>query len=308
LRFPVPVCLNSPRDLTRRLLSTALPDVEIHYAGSATEATPQLERSQIVYGWGFSVDLLRRIWMQKMGAGVDDLAEEWPFGSKVVLTRTDGRLIGTRMVEYVIAAILDKTSRFDVARRLQSERRWEYFEIGSIQDLCIGVAGLGEIGSEIGRVLRDLGADVIGWRRSPVDCSSVRQVFVGFPELHSFVRECDVLILALPLTQETKNLFNAEVLKHCRRGIHLINVGRGAVLDESALLDGCETGRVGHATLDVFALAGYSSVLVAPQITITPHVCGPLIPERIIPHFLRNYAAFETGKQMQHVVDVSRQY
>ena len=79
-------------------------------------------------------------WVQKMGAGV--IVGAWPFGSKVVLTRTDGRLIGTRMVEYVIAAILDKTSRFDVARGLQSERRWEYFDIDSIQDLCIGVAGL----------------------------------------------------------------------------------------------------------------------------------------------------------------------
>ena len=316
---PQPILVYSKyvSDLPRfqRLLSTALPDVEIHYAGSATEATPQLERAEILYGWGFSVDLLLRMpnlrWVQKMGAGVDDLVGEWPFGSEVVLTRTDGRLIGTRMVEYVIAAILDKTSKFDVARRLQSERRWEYFEIGSIQDLCVGVAGLGEIGSEIGRVLRNLGADVIGWRRSPADCPSVRQVFVGFPELHSFIRVCDVLILALPLTQETKNLFNAEVFKHCRTGVHLINVGRGAVLDENALLDACETGRVGHVTLDVFAeepLPETHPFWSHPQITITPHICGPLIPEKIVPHFLKNYAAFETGTQMQHVVDVSRQY
>ena len=109
-------------------------------------------------------------------------------------------------------------------------------------------------------------------------------------------------------SQETKNLFNAEVFKHCRTDVHLINVRRGAVLDDNALLD---AGRVGYVTLDVFAEAPLPEThpfWLQPQITITPHICGPLIPEKIVPHFLKNYAAFETGTQMQHVVDVSGQY
>jgi glyoxylate/hydroxypyruvate reductase A len=316
---PQPILVYSKyvSDLARfqRLLSAALPDVEIHYAGSAAEAAPQLERAQILYGWGFSADVLRRMpnlrWVQKMGAGVDDIIGNWPFGPEVVLTRTDGRLIGSRMVEYVIGAILDKTSKFDVARRLQADKRWDYFEVGSIEDLTVGVAGLGEIGAEIARVLRSLGADVIGWRRSRADCPSVRKVFAGTAELGRFVQECDVLVLVLPLTHETRNLFDKEVLSRCRAGAHLINVGRGAVLDENAALGALDTGRLAHATLDVFAtepLPHDHPFWSHPKITVTPHICGPLIPEKVVPHFLENYAAFAAGKPMQHVVDLGRQY
>lgn len=299
----------------RDLLSTALPDVEIHYAGSVTEAEPYLERIEVLYGWGFSADLLRRMpklrWVQKMGAGVEDIVETWPFGDEVVLTRTDGRLISARMVQYVLGAILDKTSKFDVARRLQPQRRWEYFEIGSLEDLTIGVAGLGEIGSEIARALRSLGADVIGWRRSHTDCPSARKVFAGTAQLKSFVSECDVFVLVLPLTRETTHLFDSDLLNCCRKGAHLINVGRGAVLVETALLDALDAGPLGHATLDVFEtepLPETHPFWSHPKITLTPHICGPLIPEKVTRHFLENYAAFAAGKPMRHVVNLSQQY
>lgn len=299
----------------RSLLDEALPDIEIHYAGSNGEAEPYLERTQILYGWGFSAELLRQMpklrWVQKMGAGVEDIIEEWPFGSDVVLTRTDGQLIGTRMAEYVVGAILDKTCKFDLARRFQVERKWEYFEVGSIENLTIGVAGLGEIGSEIARVLRGLGADVVGWRRSQASCPFVRRVFIGLSQLGDFVHECDVLVLVLPLTRETKNVFDEKVLNRCRADTHLINIGRGAVLVETAVLAALDTGRLDRATLDVFATEPLSQdhpFWSHSKVVVTPHICGPLIPEKIVPHFLANYAAFEAGERMQHVVDFSRQY
>lgn len=314
---PILVFSKYTQDLPRfeRLLSAALPDVEIRYARSVEEAAPHLSRAQILYGWGFSADLLRKMgslrWVQKMGAGVDDIVDDWPFSGDVILTRTDGRLIAPRMVEYVVGAILDKSAGFDVARRQQRDREWTFFEIGSVQDLTVGVAGLGDIGSGIARMLKSLGARVVGWRRSPTPAAGVDELFVGREALPAFVGLCDVAVLVLPLTRSTHRLFDANVFAHCRPGLHLINVGRGAVVDEGALLAAIDDGTIARATLDVFAvepLPPDHPFWGHPKIIVTPHVCGPLVPEKVVPHFLENYTAFERGQPLKNVVDLARQY
>jgi len=299
-----------------RLLAHALPDVSIHCASSLEEAAPYLDEAVILYGWGFPPELPQRMpnlrWLQKMGAGVDEIIERWPLRANVILTRTAGKLIAPRMVEYVLGAILDRTLRFDAARAQQQRRQWEFFEIGSIRNLTIGVAGVGEIGSIVAQMLRALGARVLGWRRrSELASSAVDELFAGIDELPRFLGACDVVVLVLPLTKDTKNLFGADLLAHCRPGTHIINIGRGDLIDEGALLAAIEAKVVGHATLDVFAtepLPPEHPFWDNSHVTITPHVCGPLVPEDIVPHFLANYVAFANGRPMQNVIDLERQY
>jgi glyoxylate/hydroxypyruvate reductase A len=319
MRPPGPILLYSiyESDLARfeRLLAQALPAIPIRCAISPEQAAPHLAQAAILYGWGFPPAMLRKMpklrWVQKMGAGVDELIEGWPFGSGVLLTRTDGKLIAPRMAEYVLAAILDKSMRLDVARRQQQERRWSFFEIGTIRHLTIGIAGVGEIGSFIARMLRSLGARVIGWRRSREPSSAVNQLFVGDGELPPFLGSCDVVVLVLPLTKATRTMFTAARFASCRQGTHIINIGRGAVIDEQALLGAISAKIVAHATLDVFAsepLPHEHPFWQNPNITITPHICGPLVPEDVVPHFLANYAAFASGRALSNVIDLDRQY
>jgi glyoxylate/hydroxypyruvate reductase len=298
-----------------RLLARALPDVPIHCAGSLEEAAPYLDETAILYGWGFPPEMLERMpklrWLQKMGAGVDEIIEHWPFGPHVLLTRTDGKLIAPRMAEYVLGAILDKSMRFDAARAQQHERHWAYFKAGSVRNLTVGIAGVGEIGSMVAQAVRALGARVVGWRRSQQASSSVDELFAGNDALPRFIGACDVIVLVLPLTKETKNLFGADAFACCRRATHIINVGRGGVINEAALLAAIAAGVVGHATLDVFAtepLARDHPFWGNSRVTITPHVCGPLVPEDVAPHFLANYAAFASGRPLKNVIDLERQY
>ncbi|HKU96834.1 MAG TPA: NAD(P)-dependent oxidoreductase [Vineibacter sp.] len=302
-------------DRFRRVLGAALPGVTFNYAGSPAEAEPHLADAEILYGWGFSAELLRRMpklrWVQKMGAGVDDIIGTWPFGSDVILTRTDGRLIATRMIEYVLAAILDKSLKLHVARQQQAERRWAYIDMGTIRQLTVGVAGLGEIGGDIARALEALGARVIGWRRSAVKTEGVSELFTGDGGLEPFVQQCDVVVLVLPLTRDTRGIFGEKILRNVKPGAHLINVGRGGVLDETALLGTIDAGLIAHATLDVFAtepLPDSHPFWRHPAITITPHVCGPLVPEDVAPHFIANFAAFAGGHPLRNTIDVTRQY
>jgi glyoxylate/hydroxypyruvate reductase A len=141
--------------------------------------------------------------------------------------------------------------------------------------------------------------------------SAVDDLFSGHAALPRFLAASDVVVLVLPLTKETRNLFDAGVLACCRHGTHIINIGRGGLVDEGALLASIAAGVVSHATLDVFAtepLPHGHPFWDNPRITITPHVCGPLIPEDVVSHFVSNYAAFASGQPMQNVIDPERQY
>ena len=298
-----------------RLIARALPDVAIACARTPEEAAPYLDDAVILYGWGFPPEMLGRMpklrWLQKMGAGVDDIIAHWPFGPQVLLTRTDGALIAPRMAEYVLGAILERSMGFDAARAQQKRRHWEFFEVGTIRNLVIGLAGVGAIGSIVAQALRALGARVIGWRRSQQHCASVDELFAGAEALPRFVAACDVIVLILPLTKATKNLIGADLFARCRRGVHIINVGRGGLVDEAALIEAIKARIVSHATLDVFATEPLSPdhpFWENPHITITPHVCGPLVPEDVVPHFLANYAAFSSGGPLANIIDLDRQY
>lgn len=300
----------------RRILEPALDRIEINCAGSPGEAEPHLARAEVLYGWGFSPAMLAKMpklrWVQKMGAGVEDMLEAPQFRAGVVLTRTDGRLIAPRMVEYVVAMILQRTLKLPSVRKAQGEGQWlPYFEVGSIRQLTIGVAGLGEIGNEVAQTLRGLGADVVGWRRSNSPTDAVSQLFVGGDALPRFVAACDVVVLVLPLTSQTRGILGASVLAAFKPGAHLINIGRGGVLNEAALMDAIGAGIIGQATLDVFEtepLPPTHPFWRHPCVTVTPHICGPLIPEDVAPHFLANYAAFAAGKPLRNVIELDRQY
>lgn len=300
----------------RELLAQQLPGEQIACATSAAEAEPHMAHAQVLYGWGFFEGMVRAMpklqWIQKMGAGVEDLAgSRWPFGDTVMLTRTDGRLIAPRMVEYVTWAILRQTLRMPTLAALRERRQWSYLETGSIRQHVVGVAGLGDIGTEIARALGTMGADVVGWRRSPAACDAVSRVYAGQGEMDAFLSACSILVLVLPATSETAGLMGERTLALLRPGAHLINIGRGGVVDEPALLAALDKGQLSHATLDVFAnepLAADHRFWSHPQVTMTPHISGPLIPEDVTPHFVANFKAFRSGATLKNRVHPERQY
>jgi glyoxylate/hydroxypyruvate reductase A len=298
-----------------RILSEALSDIRINYADTPEHARQYFADTTILYGWGFPAAWLQQMprlcWVQKMGAGVDDVVGNWPSQRNIVLTRTDGRLIATRMAEYVLAMILDHNLRLDYARGLQQKRSWDYFEPGKVGQLTVGIAGLGEIGSEVAKLLRPHRCRIVGWRRSEAAADFVERVYVGNGQLRDFVAGCDVVVLVLPLTAGTQRIFNRDAFESFKRDAHLINVGRGGVIDEDGLLAALDQGRLARASLDVFAqepLPSTHPFWTHPRVVMTPHVCGPLIPEDVAQHFVANVKAFLADRPLANRVDVDRQY
>ncbi|WP_235965286.1 D-2-hydroxyacid dehydrogenase [Caenimonas soli] len=305
-------------DLPRfvEMLSPDAAQADFAFATTPEEAAPHLPTTEILYGWGFPLAMTKSMprlkWIQKMGAGVEDVSGvKWPFKDSVILTRTDGRLIAPRMVEYVLAAVLRRTLKTEATDSLRRRREWGYVELGSVRQETIGIAGLGEIGSEVAKAFRALGAKVVGWRRSDTPSPEVDRLFVGPEGLRDFLSSASTVVLVLPKTDETRRLIGREALAAVRPGVHLVNVGRGDLVDEPALLEALDSGRVGHATMDVFAtepLPPEHPFWDHPKVSMTPHLSGPLIPEDVAPHFLRNLQAYLERGTLQNVVDPQRQY
>lgn len=290
-------------------------DADIVISTMPAEAEHAIHDAEILLGWFFPPSMFSKAarlrWIHKVSAGVDDVAFNPDIPPDVAVTRTDGSMIAPRMVEYVLGAIFAIVQRFPQAWKQQRERHWQSFPVGLAKGRTVGVAGLGDIGGAIARALQANGMRVVGWRRTRTECISVERVYAGREELGPFVGACDFVVIVLPATAATKGLFSSEVFSAMKPSAYVINVGRGATVDEEALALAILDGRIAGAALDVFVdepLPSSSRLWEIEQILITPHVSGPVVPEDVVGCFLDNLGNYLRGEPLQHRVDRSRGY
>jgi glyoxylate/hydroxypyruvate reductase A len=277
------------------------------------EVAVAIAGAEIVFSWRLPVELFRQAeqlrWVQAMGAGVEDLASA-PLPAGVVVTRIVG-LYDTFIGEYVVGYMLAHSLRLRPALAAQQAHEWRDYMPERLASKRLGVAGLGSIGRAVAERARALGMDVWGLSRTAQRADlPVSRVFRP-SEVHDFVRGLDYLAITLPLTAETRGLFDRAVLGALPRGAFLINVGRGPVVDEAALLDALRSGHLAGAALDVFAtepLPADSPFWDMPNVFVTPHVAGPNVPAEIVDYFLANLARFRRGEPLVGVVDRGRGY
>ncbi|MFO7312417.1 MAG: D-2-hydroxyacid dehydrogenase [Bacillota bacterium] len=299
----------------RDIVQARFPDLTIHTASTPEEAEPVLDKVEIITGWGVPPALLSKAkrlrWFHKLAAGVDDVVLSGALPPGVILTRTDGRVFARRMAEYVIAYILAFCQ--DVRRILaqQARREWKPFLTATAAGRTLGVAGVGDIGQEVARLASALGMRVVGWRRSQGHVEGVERMYAGRDELPAFLREADFVALVLPLTPETRGLFDAQAFAAMKPGAYLINVGRGAVVDEQALLDALRSGRLAGAALDVFAqepLPPDHPLWSMDNVYVTPHISGPTVPEEVCRPLLENLDRYLRGEPLAKQVALDRGY
>lgn len=286
---------------------------DVRVASSAQEALRVLDRTEVLLAWGFPRHLLtaapRLRWVQSMGAGVDDLAQAPELPADVVLTRIVDQF-GGYIAEYVFAELLARERRLGHARRLQAQRRWEHFTVGTLAGKTMGVAGLGSIGVEVVQRARAFRMRVHGLSRSGSRSPLVDRHFTP-NEWPEFVRGLDVLVLTLPLTPETERAVNERVLAAMKPFAILVNVGRGRLVDEGALVAALRAGRIGGAVLDVFErepLDGESPLWGMPNVVVTPHVSGPSTVAGVGQFFLENLQRYLRGEALIGTVDRARGY
>ncbi len=273
-----------------------------------TEARREIK---VLFGWGITQEVIDSCpslaWIQGAGAGVDWLLPV-RIPESVVVTRIVDHF-GPDMGEYALMAALAWVKDWRRIAQGQRERQWSPYLVRQLAVLSVGILGAGSIGSHIAEMFRPLVREVRALGRKRPQLSGIR----GFSaeEWEPFYDQLDVLVMVLPHTPETYHAVGTHEIDCMKRGGYLINVGRGAVLDEAALIAAIQDGQLSGAALDVVEtepLPSDSPLWTLPGVTISPHISGPSRPDGMVAVFSENLSRFRAGQPMLGVVDWERGY
>ncbi len=252
-------------------------------------------------------DFPRLRWLQATSAGLGRFADRYPLDlSRVAVTTAAGVHAGP-LSEFVLAGLLHFVKDFPALRRWQAERRWERYTSRSLAGMRVLVVGLGAVGRRTAAALSALGVRVVGavrsWPAEPVDGV---QRLVPFTGLGEVLGEVDAVVLACPLTELTRHLIDAAALARLRPGALLVNIARGEVVDEPAMVAALAAGRLGGAALDVAAvepLPADSPLWAMENVVISPHSASTVADENrlITDLFLDNLRRYLDGRPLRNL-------
>jgi phosphoglycerate dehydrogenase-like enzyme len=272
-------------------------------------------------------------WVHSATSGVERALT--PASRERGLIVTNARGVFSRPIaEYVMMMILGVSRRLPQLLELQRERTWQPLEGAELRDVTVGIVGLGSIGRAVGALATAFGCRVVAVRRRPGSADGaggdgaggttadegdrtfgeVMLDRVGGPEtLPELLGESDFIVLAAPLTPETEDMINAETLAMVKPGAWLINVARGRLIDERALLRALRDGPLGGAVLDTFRdepLPPMSSFYDLPNVIVTPHTAwsSGRVLDRSVELFCDNLRRFAKGEPLLNVVDPAAGY
>lgn len=320
-------------------LQAISPRLEVHqHTSAAFEDVPEALRSrvEILYGWSEhfgEAHLFPRLrWIQAHSAGINRTLELPIWQKRDVIITTANGIHAVPMAEYALAMILAFRWRLRQMLQFQAQSkwpkgRWDLFSRPELRGSTLGIVGYGAIGRELGRQGQALGMRVLAVNRS-----GQRRPFQGFqipgvgdPEaripaeiypverLHNMLPRCDYVVLLAPLTPETRHLFDAEVFASMQPNAFFLNLSRGGLVDEAALIEALRQDHIAGAGLDVFEeepLPADSPLWQNENVIISPHVSGfsPKYDDRASDLFAENLRRYLAGEPLLNLVDRERGY
>ncbi len=282
----------------------------------------------------------RLAWVHSAASGVEGALTPAALERGIVVTNARG-VFSRPIAEYVLMMILSVSRRLPQLLELQAERTWQPLEGAELRDVTVGIVGLGSIGRAVGALATAFGCRVVAVRRRPGGNESVAHdgnpsaeessvsaseaatdrsfgeemlARVGGPEtLPELLGESDFIVLAAPLTPETEDMINDETLAMVKPGAWLINVARGRLIDERALLRALREGPLGGAILDTFRdepLPASSAFYDLENVIVTPHTAwsSGRVLDRSVELFCDNLRRFAAGEPLLNVVDPAAGY
>jgi phosphoglycerate dehydrogenase-like enzyme len=277
-------------------------------------------------------------WVHSASAGVERALTPAARERGIVITNARG-VFSRPIAEYVLMMILAVSRRLPGLLELQRERTWQPLEGVELRDVTVGIVGLGSIGRAVGALATAFGCRVVAVRRrsehgtgslaagagaraggdadASADGPSFGEVMlerVGGPDtLPQLLAESDFVVLAAPLTPETEDMIDAQALAAMKPSAWLINVARGRLIDERALLNVLRDGRIGGAVLDTFRdepLPATSPFYDLPNVIVTPHTSwsSGRVLDRSVELFCDNLRRYAAGEPLLNVVDPTAGY
>ena len=253
-------------------------------------------------------------WIQSWGAGVNSFPLEQLKERGIYLTSASG-VHGYPISETIFAMMLAFVRRLPLYIKNQKRMIWDSGG-GALSELhhkTIGLLGTGAIGQETAKIAKAFGMKVLGMRRSGKPASHVDQMY-DYEGLERLLRESDVVVNSLPLTDETRHMMNRERFAQMKSSAIYINVGRGATTDTEALVEALMQGKIAGAGLDVFEqepLPPEHPLWRMDNVIITPHTSGSTVyyNDRVLDIFLDNLTSYMQGKAPhRNLVDYEKQY
>ena len=283
---------------------------------------PLLDEAEILFDFGpleFAPTLASRPrlrWIQGTSAGVGRLVERVGLVESDVVVTTASGVHARPLAEFVLLAMLMFGKNTLHLTRQQREHRWERHADEEVRGKVVCVVGLGKIGREVARLARALDARVVGVVRGAGERTAEElgvDRLADAVALDDVLPQADVLVLATPHTHETHRLLDARRLSLLRPSAILVNVARGDVVDESALIEALRSGRLRGAALDVFErepLPPESPLWDLPNVFVSPHSASTVAGEnaRIVDLFCQNLRAYLDGAPMLNVLDKALLY
>lgn len=273
-----------------------------------TEELLEWADAMVCFNLKSNIDYSRVKWVHSLGAGVDKFLFGKSWDENVLLTRTICSF-GQRIAEYSLSYILKDLQFHDQFCKSQTQKNWNPITPRLLRDQKVMIYGTGEIGQTTAKILSQLGVEVYGVSLSGKNKDYFTEIMTlenHFPRLP----EMDYMINTLPLTRQTAQLFTDDIFSQVRQ-VGFINVGRGATVNEKALLSALDNGEVRFAVLDVFAtepLSAENPLWVHPNVHITPHISAVTTPEEGVACFVETVKNLDDNKPLHNKVDIDKGY
>lgn len=268
-----------------------------------------------------SENLVPRLrWIQATSAGVGQAIAKAGLGETDVIVTTASGVHAQPLAEFVMMGLLMWIKQFPMTNQLQQQKVWRKYATDELPGKTLAIIGPGKIGRRVAELARAFGMRVLAGPsklegRTPADYNADELFSVEKPALLETLARTDALVLAMPHTPDTEGMIGAAEFAALKPGAYFINIARGKVVDEPALIEALRSGHLSGAALDVFdtePLPKESPFWEMPNVVVTPHSASTSYPEnsRIIDLFLENLDRFLAGDYagMRNVLDKARMY
>ena len=290
-----------------------LPHAVIHNEDELARAP---HNAVAIFHWSGKRDLLRAAfranpdlrWIHSRSAGLDTVLFPELVSSSVLLTNGSG-VFSQSLGEFALAMILYFAKDFPRMLRNKAARRWEQYDVDEIAGQTVGIVGYGDIGRAVARRVHAMGMQVLALKRhAPAGSDPLVEQFYGPKELNVMLSRCNYVVASGPLTPETRHMLSGEAFAAMKPGAVVINVGRGPVIDQTALIAALQQKKIRGAGLDVFEqepIPAGDPIWSFENVFISPHTADHTHDwlDQAMQFFLRQYDLFCKGETLKNIVE-----
>lgn len=295
----------------------AYPELQVTVTDEHSYTPEQLEKAQIVVGFPKTKDLpmARNLkWLQTPSAGVGQYVDRSLYAHQDILLTNAVGTYGRQIADHVIGMIIGFNHYLFTYRDQMKTQDWErYFPVSDIWDSTLLMIGFGDIGKNLALRAKAMGMHVLAVKRTLTEKPGSVDGLHTTDELDSLLPLADYVVVCAASTPETEGILDRKRIGLMKRGAYLINVARGTLVDQEALIDALESGHLAGAGLDVTEpepLPKESKLWSMPNVLVTPHASGlsPSDPHQVFEIFFGNTALYLQGRKLRNLVDFDLKY